>query len=400
MPASSCDAAWAKSASIAPPSLLGLLGPAHQHADLVPAQAPLPQGRRALEHGHDAFRRLDRQHVVAHHHHAGASGERGKRRDGGKAGLDVGGVAPARAPAADHAANSGACRHLRPADAGLQAVDGTTGGVGGANGLVPVEDQHGAGLDHHAGQFGSRGLLDGARSDRRHVDAQLLARLGALRQHAAPPRQRTAVRQCRHPLQHGVGALCALDGQHRALRHHHGLAGVDDAQRLPHGKAQLRVGLILSSERNAAQAAGSGQQVGGHLVHAAHAEALGLEEAHDAREHGIVAPRQQAHDLRQAHEEAHVRPDAPQVRPLHATGNHQSIGAFRTQRRHHAADLAPVDPGVREAGDGRVGLALDGDDVHALPARHHALGNHQRQPTSACQNADAGHGRADGCGRE
>ena len=59
------------------------------------------------------------------------------------------------------------------------------------------------------------------------------------------------------------------------------------------------------------------------------------------------------------------------------------------QRRHHAADLAPVHPGVREAGDLRIGLALDADDMHACPRADHALGDHQRQPPSARQDADA-----------
>ena len=56
--------------------------------------------------------------------------------------------------------------------------------------------------------------------------------------------------------------------------------------------------------------AGARQQVGRHLVRAAHGQALALEEAHHAREHGIIAARQQADDLRQAGEEADVGADA------------------------------------------------------------------------------------------
>ena len=275
-------------------------------------------------------------------------------------------------------------------------MDGAAGSIGGTNRLVAVENQHRSCLDDHAGQPSGRGPLDGARSDGRHVDAQLLARLGPLRQHAARRRQRTAVGQCHDPLQHGVCALRPLDGQHFALRHHYGLTGIDGAQRLPHGKAQLRVGLILAPKGHATHATGASQQLGRHLMHATHAQAFGLEEAHHAGQHRIVASRQQAHNLRQAQEEPGVRPDAPQIRPLYAARNHQLIGLFRAQGRDHAADLAPVDPGVGEAGNLEIGFTLDGDDVHALPACRHILGNHQGQPTSACQNADAGHGASIG----
>ena len=57
-------------------------------------------------------------------------------------------------------------------------------------------------------------------------------------------------------LQHGVGALRALDGQHLALRHHHGLAGVDDA-RAPAARQSRapRRPQSSSPERHAAHAA-------------------------------------------------------------------------------------------------------------------------------------------------
>ena len=61
-------------------------------------------------------------------------------------------------------------------------------------------------------------------------------------------------------------------------------------ERVPHGKADLRVGAILVARaRSPPRRPAAGQQIGRHLVGAAHLEAFALEEAHDARQHGIIA---------------------------------------------------------------------------------------------------------------
>ncbi len=220
--------------------------------------------------------------------------------------------------------------------------------------------------------------LHRARADRRHVDAQLLPGLGTLGQH--PAARAVAAGALALGLgnapQHRIGAFRALDRQHLAVGHHDRLAGVERPEHGPHRKPQLRVAAALAVERHGAEPAAPGQQVGRHLVRAQHREPLGLEEAHHAREHRIVAPLHHAENLRQAEEEAQIHAQLPKVGPAHAAGDHHGV-ALGAQRRHHAADLAPVHPGMRKAGDGRIGLALDADDVHGAATRDHALGNHQ-----------------------
>ena len=215
-------------------------------------------------------------------------------------------------------------------------MNGTVACVGDADDLGSIENKHRAGLDDHPGECGRRRLLDRARPDRRHVDAQLLARLRALGQHPCTTARRRAAGELSHPLQHGVGAFCALDRQHLAVRHHHGLARVDGRQRMPHGEADLRIGAIGFSQTDAALTAGARQQIRRHIVDAKHHEAVALEEAHDACQYGIIATRQQAEDLRQAPKEADVGSDAPQVGPRNGAGDHQLPCALAPQGRHHA----------------------------------------------------------------
>ena len=228
-----------------------------------------------------------------------------------------------------------------------------------------------------------------ARTDDRHVDAHLLAGLRPFRQDPAGPCELAAARQTRHPLEQSVGALRTLDRQDAAAGDRHRLAGVHGAKGLADGKAEHGIVAVRLAQCDRAERPGPRQQVGRHLVHAAHGEAVALEEAHDAREHGVIATGQQAHDERHVAEEAGVRTNAPQVGTPDGTGDHQLPRALPVQGRDHAPDLAPVDPGVREAGDIGVGLALDADDVHGAAAARHALGDLQRQPASARQDADA-----------
>ena len=118
------------------------------------------------------------------------------------------------------------------------------------------------------------GALDRARTDGRHVDAQLLTGLGALGQHAAA-RQRSSPRpSAATRSQHGVGALRTFDRQHPAVRDDHRLAGIERAQRRPHGKAQPGVGMVPGGQRDGADLPGASQQVGRHLVGAAHRQAF------------------------------------------------------------------------------------------------------------------------------
>ena len=211
---------------------------------------------------------------------------------------------------------------------------------------------------------------------------------------STPRRASSALRagQPGDALQHRVGALRAFDRQHPPIGHRYRLAGIERAERRSDGKAQHGVGVALAGQGDGADLPGIGQQIGRHLMGAAHGKAFGLEEAHDAAQDRVVPAGEQAEDLRQAREEARVRPYRPHVRPPHAAGDDQLVAPLGAQRRHDAADLAQIHPGMRKAGDARVGRTDDARNVHVAAARNYALRDHQRQPTAAREDAEPSHG--------
>ena len=374
------------------------IDPAHEHADPAPrAEAPLPERERALKHGGYGLAGADRQDISARHNRRrpGIVGRQTGNR--GECACQVATVAAPGPKPTHHARRQGLGGGFHGFRMGvrvgiLQALQGDTKGVGGLERRAPVEQQHPTHRHRDACQPCRSRQLHGARTDGRHVDPQLLPGLGALGEDAAPRRAAIPAAQLGDAHQHGVGAFRALDGQHSPASSHYGLPRIERSQRRSDSKPELGVGAVARRKRDGPQRTGAGQQVGRHLVRPAHAEPFGLEELHYPRQDRVVAAGKQAHELRQAREEAQVRAHGLEIGPPHGAGDHHLAAPLAAQRRHHAADLAPVHPGVREAGDVGVGLAGNADDVRPVAAPGHAFGDHQRQAAAAGQNADPIHG--------
>ena len=270
-----------------------------------------------------------------------------------------------------------------------QTFDGDAARVGCRNGLAAVEQQHCAGFQGQAGEAGGGRQLDRARADGRHVNAQLLPGFGPLastplRPALASPRERISATRF------SMASVPSAPSMASTLP-----SATTTAWPASSGPSAARTAKPSSAsarpcplERSGTELATVHQQVRRHLVRAQHLEPLGLEEAHHARQHGIVAAPEHPQNLRQAAEEAHVGAQLPQIGPAHAAGDRHPAAALAAQDRHHAPDLAPVHPGMGKAGDCRIGLALDADDMHRPAARNDALGDRQRQPSTACKNAD------------
>ena len=170
------------------------LDAAHQHADAMPApHAPLPQRAdplaacaltpSAASIGQDVgarhhHRRLPCRRAPGHARRPAPS--RCRRHRGGSA-------ARARSPRPVRGGARPAPQAARPLGRPCMATVRPRRRMRAALGLV--EDQHGTCLDRDAGETGRHRRRDGARADSRHVDAQLLAGLGALGQHAVARRR-------------------------------------------------------------------------------------------------------------------------------------------------------------------------------------------------------------------
>ena len=252
------------------------------------------------------------------------------------------------------AARHGRARRCRQPGRAGEAVDGAGARVGDGDGLGPVEHQHRAGLDHHAGQAGRRRLLDGARPDGRHVDAQLLARLRALGQHAlrraaglaqgkrrhalaawrrCPPRPRSPA-PCRAPPRR--------PGRRRRARAHAARQSRSRRRRDPPRSERRCPWRPAAASRSGATS--WTPSTSRPLPSKKRTTRVSTESSPPASRRRICGR------LLKKPASGRMRRRSGRVTAPAITS---CAPALVLQRRHHAADLAPVDPGVRKAGDGR-----------------------------------------------
>ena len=253
---------------------------AHQHADpALAAHAPLPQRAHPLEHGGDGLRRPQTpgcRHAPRPPPSRCRNGRAARPRSSPLAmsalSRALGRTRPMTRPV--HVRGPGTSR---PCDArARQAFDGATVRVGGARRLRPGR----ASARRPPRRRPRPGAAAAASSIVRGPMAGMSTRsswpgLGPL---VSTPR-RAGVPVARGPTpatrsQHGVGALRAFDRQHPPVGDRNRLAGIERAERRSDGKAQHGVGMALAGQGDGPDLPGVGQQVGRHLVGAAHRQAL------------------------------------------------------------------------------------------------------------------------------
>ena len=279
-----------------------------------------------------------------------------------------------------------------------KSFHGATLRIGGAHGVLPIEHQHGTGLDRHArqtrGRAQARRCADRWPACRRAVPARAWdpwsARRGAP---ASPaPRSSAATRS-----QHGVGALRTLDRQHLARRPRPP-PGRHRGARAPRGR-QSRARRRHGPARRGATAPicpASASRSGATSCAPRTVRPLASKNRTTRRQHGIIAARQQAEHLRQAGEEARIRPDLPQVRPPHAAGDDQFVARPRRAASPPCGRSGPSSPRYAESARCRDQPRLRWPTMCTCPPRATTLSAiMQRQPPAAGENAEPGHGSGD-----
>ena len=264
-------------------------------------------------------------------------------------------------------------------------------GIGAAHQLGAIERDGALGEHGDAAQPGLKRAHDRARADGRHVDAHLLARLGALDQHAATATDaalRLATLQG-EPRQHGVGVLGAFDGLDAPVGDDHRLSDIERAERAHDVEAARDVDHLVRLGLHRAERTIADEQRGQHVDRRDDLEALAFEEAHDAAQHAIVARGgDDARYGRQVEKETEVRLDGAEIGPAHRADDDHLGDPGVAQRLQHAADLRPAHLGEREVAQIAVAFADDGNDMHGSATRLDVLGYLARQAAAARHDAD------------
>ncbi len=202
-----------------------------------------------------------------------------------------------------------------------------------------AEDHHAAGLDRDAGEAGGGGALEGRRgrspAGRRGGPGRAS---GALKSTPRAPARPEPGGGAGDEVEQRVGALDQLEAEADAARHHRA-PGRRRPRRAP--RRWPRRGRRRRGRRPRARARprtpARRQQVGEDLVRRPHREALGLEDAGDQPQRGVVA----AADARRAA----AAPGAAssgrsaagaELRPVHAAGEGDAAGSRRRAGRRRA----------------------------------------------------------------
>ena len=233
----------------------------------------------------------------------------------------------------------------------------STAVVGAAHELGPLEQARRP-PHRDAGKPGRHRTLDRTGADRGQSMRSSWPRLGSFGEHAAPLRRRSRCGRAAPPrAQHGVGAFRALDRQHRPVGHDDGLADVERPQRGARHRSPR-----AASARPAAAVATTAQcgprRRAGRAPPRAAPRPRSPCPRRSARRCVSTAsspPRQQAHDLRQAAEEARDRAGCATGRAASPRRRSRAVGAaLLAAPRTMRPIWRQFDPGVREVGDGRV----------------------------------------------
>ena len=164
--------------------------------------------------------------------------------------------------------------------------------VGGARDRIRLRDDRSAGHDRDAGKPRARGFRDGARPDRRQVDAAVLSGLRRLDQHAARRPASGCARAARSSAMRASMPSVPSAASTASTwfgRDDRRLADVERSDRVQQREGARDVGAVALRWRSAPDRPFGHQDFRRHLMRADDAEAVLLEHLHDAREQVIVA---------------------------------------------------------------------------------------------------------------
>ena len=240
----------------------------------------------------------------------------------------------------------------------------------------------------------ARTALDGRRTDRRQVDALVLAELGGLDQNAGAHRRADAAvaAQFRHARQHLVGAFRPFHRQHMIVGHDHGLADVEGTGGVEQRKAARDIGAVLLARHAGAERPGGIDEFGRNLLRADQPEAMLLEQPADARLQMIVAAPEQPHAVAAsaatpARSGRICQSEGRTTEPIKATSRHPSCGC----EPHETAKLADPGPMVRIGGDAlRVGPSAQREQHDSPAAPHGRVRQRKRQASAAANDRERG----------
>ena len=248
-----------------------------------------------------------------------------------------------------------------------------------------------AGDHRDAGEPGAGRAFDGFSAHGRQVEAQILAALGRLHQHAAAGFGANApgLAQPRHARQQPVGALDVLDRHHMPVDHDHGLADVEGPERAEHLPPFGDVSGGSGIGRGAGNASLRHQDIGGDIPDADHPKTVLFEDAADPRQQMIVAAAKRRQDAAEDADRSPVQPDFRQRRAQQRADEDQVAAALAAEQFCRAAELPDRDPVMAEARDAsRIAGAAEREQHRRDPALAQQLRHRERHGAAACDDAD------------
>ena len=227
-----------------------------------------------------------------------------------------------------------------------------------------------SGDDGDASEAGLGDALDGSWADRREIEAQILAALGRLDQHATPGfgADTALAAQPGDAREKPVGALDVFHHNHMAVDHDDSLADIEGPERAQHLPPPCDVGGGRRIRRCAGDASLRHQEIGRDILDANHAKAVLLENAADPRQQMIVAAAKRRHDAAEDAERSPVQPDLRQRRPHQRADEDQVAATLAAKQFRRAAELADRNPVMAKALDPhRIAGALSANRTGAMP---------------------------------
>ncbi len=246
--------------------------------------------------------------------------------------------------------------------------------------------------DHgDAGKPGAGHAFDGFGAHGRQVEAQILAALGRLHQHAAAGFGANApgLAQPRHARQQPVGALDVLDRTTCPSITTTAWPMSNGPERAEHLPPLGDIGDGGGIGRGAGNVSLRHQNVGGDIPDADHPKTVLFEDAADPRQQMIVTAAKRRPDAAEDADRSPVQPDFRQRRAQQRADEDQVAAALAAEQFCGAAELPDRDPVMAEALDATgIAGAAEREQHRRDPALAKRIRHRERHGAAAGDDAD------------